>query len=85
MSYTARFSGFGVTFSACLFSKLFAQSVLWLLWPLRTRPETLPGMPMRGVVAVLALFSVRAHSTRVTANNARNHLILGITSRTLPA
>ena len=40
MRYTARFSGFGVVFSACLFSQLFQHRVPGLLQPLREHPET---------------------------------------------
>lgn len=56
MSYTARFSGFGVAFSACLFSQLFQHSVPGLLRPLRERPETLPAVP-RTMCATLATTS----------------------------
>jgi hypothetical protein len=83
-SYTARFSGFGVAFSACLFSQLFHHSIPGLLRPLRKRLGTLTDVPVRGAAATLALFSVRAcllalmpmlfsFFARVAAKNMRDH------------
>jgi hypothetical protein len=63
MSYTACFSGFGVAFSASLFSQLFQHSIPGLLRPLKAQPDKLPAVPVRELsfLVVQFLSSIGAH------------------------
>jgi hypothetical protein len=76
MSYTASFSGFGMAFSASLFSQLFQHSIPGLLRPLKEQPDKLPAVPVSRLAspiisALVIIFSRGGLKSPVSASVPR--------------